>query len=444
MMRRLLYIAAALSCLLLVSCKADSSTAPASPAASETQTEAAETETTPRSDETETTETKYPRYSSDDGVSYYEINCPVVPAAEAGAAVTRLELPSEINGKMVQIDGFLDEETLIVQLADNPGKSSEIGTIPLKNGKAGEYQQLLELKPEQSANLLSERWVFISEPSETIDPFSNMTSIDYRMYDLQKKKLLQPFYTAKSSHGCFLPASGFSHSPLLVGDMLYFDDVIREDGEYNGTIYGYDTARGKIIETYPECQQPLFYQGQLIGRTKNEAGCDQRLISLKDNGKSFRKDFSNLTNAIASPESLFAVIEAERNPVFDDDPDQGYLPVSKLLDLTSGQEIFTTIPFTPEDNAISVSDRLAGWSLNSPMRVALYDIREQRLISFDKVVRSVDDPNYFDDNNYYRYANEYVSGNTSLILLGNSVTANQEALLVKIPSKLDVQETTVP
>ena len=434
-MKKLLYLAAVASCLLLVSCKADSSTAPAS-SASETQTEAALTEMTSQSGETETTGTEFPRYSSDDGNYYYEINCPVVPAAEAGAAVTRLDFPSEIIGKTVQVDGFLDEETLIVQLNYEGENPSEIGTIPLKDGKAGEYQRLFELKQEQFASLLSERWLFISEPAETNNPFSNTSMISYRLYDLQKKKFLQPFYTAERRHGSIPPYTyGFNHTPLLAGDMLYFDDIVMENDEWNATTYGYDIARGKITETYPKCQQPILYQGQLIGRTKNDAGYDQRLISLKDNGESFRKDFSNLTDVKSGPDSLFAVIEAARDPVFDDDPDHGYLPVSKLLDLTSGQEIFTSNHFSLEDDALSVSGRLAGWNFVSPMRVALYDIREQRLISFDKIVRSVDDPNYFDDENYYRYADEYVSGNIALILLGKSNGDHlfHEALLVRMP-----------
>lgn len=256
----------------------------------------------------------------------------------------------------------------------------------------------------------------------------------FRRYDLQQKKLLSPFYTATEKTSELPPhIRSFRHAPLLNGGILYFDDVIRENGDWKATVYGYDIARGKITETYPGCQQPILYQEQLIGRTKNASGYDQRLISLKDNGASFQKDCSGLTNAAAGLDTLFAFTDAGHEPLFDDDPESGYLVISKLLDLTSGQELFTSSGLVYGYSDITVSDRLAGWVCSYPMRPALYDIREQRLISFDEEVRTIDDPSWFGDEKYYDSYEEFVIGNTALILLRNAACSYQKALLVKIP-----------
>ena len=433
-MKRMLYLAAAASCLLLASCRADGSTAPVSSESSETLPETTVTDMTTVPSETETTGTEFPRYTSyEDDHYFYEINCPVVPAKEA-LTITQIDFPSEIDGKEVRVDGFSDEETLIVQLYRESGQSAEIGMISLKDGKAGEYQRLLELSQGQSASYLSERWLFISEPGVETDFFANSTPICYELYDLQQKKLLEPFYIATVISSEVPPyIRRFRNAPLLNGGILYFDDVIWEDGEWKATLYGYDIACGKITETYPECQQQMLYQGQLIGRTKNDAGYDQRLISLKDNGASFQKDCSGLTNAAAGPDTLFAFTDAGHEPLFDDDPESGYLVISKLLDLTSGQELFTSSGLVYGYSDITVSDRLAGWESGYPMRPALYDIREQRLISFDKEVRTIDDPSWFGDEKYYDSYKEYVKGNTALILLRNPLYSYQKALLVKIP-----------
>lgn len=426
-MKKLLYLAAAASCLLLVSCGTENSITPVSSSTLQTSISTApETQTEPAASGTaaaaapESTQTSFPRFTSNQGNDFYEINCPFIPAAEADLTVTRLDFPSEIDGLTVGISGFIDEETLLVFLVSEKVADSgvyEMGTISLQGGKAGAYQKLLSLDRNTGVSVGNDRWIIISEADKLDDPNGNPARI-YRLYDLKQKKLLQPFWTQSKDELGYPVGGGSWNSMLIIDDILYFDDYSMKEGEMAATMYGYDISSGNITENYPDCQKPMLYQGKLIGAAKNDTGQYHRLISVKDNGASFKMEFDNRMMLLeAGPDGIYASVNK--------DTDSNGLTISNVQNLTTGQVLITANTVLGD---LNLSDSLIGWSRstgNYAVAPALYDIRNQRLISFDKEFPNQNDSQFF----------EYIKGNTALIYyknLNEEQTA-AEALLVKIP-----------
>lgn len=342
---------------------------------------------------------------------FYKTGTPSVPAEEA-LTCTHLDLPLAIGNKTTSVVGFIDEETLLISLYNDT--ESEMGTISLQGGTAGAYQKLQTLRQNQLPSIGNESWIVITEAEEQNAAGDNPAR-RYRLFDIKQKKLHEPFWTqSKDEHG--YPVAGGSYNPLLViGSTVYFDDYSMKDGKMTATMYGCDIVSGRITETYPECQKPMLFQDQLIGITRNDNGDFRRLISVKDNGASFRMEYDErLMQVEAGRDGLFALT----NEGLDE---ASQLSVCGLQNLTTGQAIITA---NTVFGGLSVGDRLVGWSnytSNNAITPALYDIRNQRLIALDKE---------FQEENKYFW--EYTKGNTALIIVKNPERTATEALLVHI------------
>lgn len=393
------------ACLLLTSCRADSSTAPV-PASTASQT-AAQTGSESR---TETTAAVTTAALFQDGFHFYQIECPYVPAEEA-AVCTRLDFPVRLRDKRVAVIGFQDEETLLLLLDSDTEK--ELGTVSLKGGKFGEFQKLLDLKPSQYPRSCSGRYVIIQEQTrrtgDTVTPTNT-----YSLFDSETGQLGKPYWTQSKDENGYAVGGGSYNPHLFVGNMLYFDDYSMKDGEMTATMYGYDIGSGKITETYPECQKPMLYQGNLIGFTRNDAGNYRRLISVRDNGAVFKLECGD---NLMMTESCSGCICALTN----EGEDGNDLSVCRLQDLATGRSIFRAN--TPVGD-LSISDSLVGWcrySSNYAVAPALYDVQNQRLLSLDKTF-DMDKKSFF----------EYVKGKTALVLVMDDARTSAEALLVKL------------
>ena len=400
------------SCALLSACSADSSTAPvpASTAAQTTAQTAAHTESGTAAETTAASTTAATAARFEDGFHFYQIDCPYVPAEDV-MTCTKLSFPQSLNGKPVSVIAFQDEETLLVLLDADSG--SELGTIPLKNGEAGEFRKLLDLKPSQYCMPGNERYIIITEETRANDSVSP-PSRSFSLFDTETGRKGKPYWTASKDENGYAVGGGSFNPHLFIGNTVYFDYYSIKDGKMTATMYGYDIESGQITETYPECQKPMLCQGQLIGFTLNSAGNYRRLISVKDNGAAFSMECGdNLMSNEACADCVYAVTN--------EGEDQNDLSVCKLQNLTTGQSIITA---NAPLGYLSVSDSLIGWSKmtsNYAVEPALFDVQNQRLLSLDGV---------FDMQQKSFY--EYTKGKTALILVIADNHASTEALLLKM------------
>ena len=400
-------LAAVVCCLLTASCrKADSLSSMDSFAETYTKTTSADIVT-----DTEAPQTSYTRITADGGISFYEINCPSVPAEEALTCID-LNYPETINNQKVDVVDFIDEETLLVYLYSDT--TAEAGTISLHGDQIGSYQKLLSLNQNQFPSIGNERWLIITEADEAKRPLDNPPR-RYRLFDMQQKELYSPFWE-QTANEQGEPIGGGSYNPLLViGSTVYFDDYSIKDGKMTATMYGYDIESGRITETYPETQKPMLCQGQLIGFTRNDNGDFRRLISVKDQGASFQMECSdNLMLIETGTTGVYALTN--------EGLDENQLTISRLGNLTTGQTILTANTVLGD---LSVSDRLVCWSRvtsNYAVAPALYDIHSQRLITFDRKNKT-ERVDFFG----------YTKGDTALMLVRNAEDYTiEEAILVHI------------
>lgn len=426
------FLAAATSCLLLTACGTDDSTSvgmasdsrteQASAADSTAESSVTQTDSIAESTAAQTESSKKQpivyEVEPEGGFHFYQTHCPVAPV-ENTMTCRQIDFPLSINEKRVWIWGFLNEETVLVVLTpDKKDETQELGTISLHDGEVGTFQKLtaLDSARDQVPNAWNDRWIVISEAAESDHPDWNPPH-QYRMFDMQTKTMGAPFWKEPIDENGYAVGGGNFNQKLFIGDTVYFDAYSMEHGELTATLYRYDIGSGKIIETYPDCQKPMLYQGQLIAFTRNDSGNYRRLISVKDNGASFQFECGDQLMSIEpGPDGIYAITNEGEDDVVG-------LTISKLQNLTTGKDIFSA---NAAIGKLHSSEDLVVWSRETPnydVTPAVYDIANQRLITL-KEEFTMDEEDYFFT---------HTMGKTTLVQVMNASHTESETLLLKMP-----------
>lgn len=207
-----------------------------------------------------------------------------------------MEFSPEINGKSVEIQALLDGTNALVELSSGSITGRELGFLRFPDGETMQYEKLLELGAQQNLVSCSERYALLCEvKSPDGGPENNIN--EYRLYDLQQKKMLPVFRQTKMDMSMLGSDTHF----LIDGDTVYCDEVTMKDGVPDSSaVYAYHAAEGRLIGSYLGYQQPVLYQGTVVALKCDGEGAFRRLCSVADQGASYQYDLYEEPEAIQS------------------------------------------------------------------------------------------------------------------------------------------------
>lgn len=332
-------------------------------------------------------------------------DCPTVPA-ESVAECREIRFPETIDGKAVSIVGMTDEDTVLVYLNDSHFETnSRLGTVSLTDMQ---YTELLELSEGMFPQSWNDSWVVMS-CAETANDWVTRSRNSYRLLDLHTKELGPVFWEMSQDENGGLVGGGSYDAPVFSGNTLYFDDYSMADSKMTSTIYAYDIAGGRITASYPECHAPMIYQGELIAFTWEGTWTRTKLISAADQGASFSLEVGEETDG-----SRRIILPG---------PDGIYQLESDLVNLTTGQKIMKT-PFPVGKLAFGeTAGVLSGQSTAETNRPAVYDFRNNQVLTFENVLDIPDAPEFW----------EFTAGNHVLMQIRDADRTVNRYLLVTMP-----------
>lgn len=96
------------------------------------------------------------------------------------------------------------------------------------------------------------------------DENANWQKTSIHLFDLQTKDDVE-FYKHTLDPKTNLTYTSFFNSPVMIGDKVYFDDVVSKDSNdiYKIQVFSYDIKQKKVSKLYDQAKIPMEYKGKL-------------------------------------------------------------------------------------------------------------------------------------------------------------------------------------
>lgn len=305
-------------------------------------------------------------YISDNTINEFteqhELFLPVRTADEA-LEITRLELPSEINGHQVSCTGLIDEHTFLVLLYSSEGALLNDAEYGLYDMSTGEYRFLFKSEDYgicayDSRRIVLKRWA--SEPF-----YLNETESSLYLFDIENGSLeCIREYTPKEHQYHFV------NNVVLLNDKVYYDEVWHYTKyRQRDSIYVYDILTGETELLADGAIRPTALGGDILFLTRKD-GEYSHLGSLSGE---YDSDIGGEPSQLAAGGGkVFALMTEggdEKNPV------------RVIKELTSGEYILktdATIAF------LSCGDAFAAFiDFGHDSRPVVCDIKNGEIIVFE-------------------------------------------------------------
>jgi hypothetical protein len=266
--------------------------------------------------------------------------------------------------KLKDISHIQKPENAYIQAVDNNGNIyycvdgndsvDTIAEIMYYNLKSQKLTSLI--KPEKMNNCtvvsVNDRYLIWVE-----DENANWQKTSIHLFDLQTKDDVE-FYKHTLDPKTNLTYTSFFNSPVMIGDKVYFDDVVSKDTNdiYKIQVFSYDIKQKKVSKLYDQAKIPMEYKGKL-------AWLDALFDEIKNKSKSSKDNFVSFVDTTNDPSIS-----------------------SYGIKLVTGKQI---LPILVVENGFATNvvtnGNIIGWygsSIGAPM---FYDRTKDKIISIDNL-----------------------------------------------------------
>lgn len=294
----------------------------------------------------------------------YDFSCEVV-SADKNINYRKLDIPKEINGYRVSINGILDKNNFLISLYSEETLpiNHDMGIYDIKNNS---YNSIVEFSDNEDYDICHyDSEYIVLQKSE--DEWQNKNLYLIKIKD--KSSSLIHEYT--SEHGS---SSAINNSIIIKDNKIYFDDIEIIDDEMSIKLYCYDINNEEKNIVNQDIQNPLIYDDSIIVIGKDKKNNFNILRSI-DNKDFQLKMKDNIMELYSNNNSLYSII----NKCTDSTEKH---TVCALVDLINNKEIFESKNIIDQ---VKASSEFVAWRNFNVEKPYLYSIRQNRILRFDDV-----------------------------------------------------------